>query len=1351
MSHAALNLPAAILTLLAIIGEVSPMTAMAQPPVIPYSLKSWQNWATWDVRNLDSPSTFNSADQRITFWPSQFSMSVNADNGKWTLLVKVFSESWVPLPGGVDAWPLNVAANEHPIAVVQRDDRPALQLQAGQYELSGEFKWHQIPQKISIPTEIGLLSLDVDGKRLPQPSWDSDGNVWLKRIRTDDSEKNLLNVRVYRVLEDGIPMWLRTEIELIVSGESREEQLGWILPTGWKLVTIESPLPVAVDDRGQMKAQVRSGNWTINVDAFRPDDVREISFGDDTKPIVNPELVGFRAKPEFRMAELSGLPAIDVTQTTFPERWRTMPVYRWDTTSKIRLEEKTRGMGLQRPQGLAINRRIWLDEDGLGVTYRDSLTGQMQQIWRLDTATGQQLGSVRIDGESQLISANPTTGSHGVEVRTRNLNLDAIGRIPNAFSIPATGWQSDADSLNITLNLPPGWRLFALFGADSVQGDWLTAWSLLDLFLLLIFSLSVFRIRGKAAGVVAFLAFGLAYHEPHFPRLTWLFLLIPVALMNVISEGTAKQWVCGWKRLAIVVLLINLVPFLTRQIQTALYPQLERAGINYQPRPMFGILGDTYRKSASVADWTFEDQTSLQNTRLTAGTQPSIEHPKVDSLNLWYDPLTRIQTGPAQPNWSWNTAHCTWDGPVTTDQQIRPILISHNQHFLLTVARIGLVALLAAILLGAVRRPKTFWLRHKASAAMLVFLCCECNNLNAQEFPDASLLQTLRERLLKTPDAFPHAAEIPAVELKLDGNRSVMNAEIHAALEVAVPLPGRLPTWSPVSVSINGEPTKLICRRDNYLWTVIPQGVHHVVVESILPDTADWEWTFLLKPRTVSIAAPGWSVAGVGPNGVPEQQVFFTRKRKQIADAAAYDRSDFNAVIVIDRHLETGLAWQVRNEVTRLSEGNKAVSIKVPLLSKESVLTPGAIATDGFIEVRLGATQKTYSWTSALPAGADIHLFAADTDEWIERWHLVASPVWNVTFSGLAPTFEPLERHLIPVWHPWPSEKVSLVFHRPSAIAGDTITIQRVRHETAIGSRQRTNDLKIDLECSLGSDFPVVLNSAAEITSIKVGTQSVSVRRKGDTVMIPVQPGQQNVELTWRSNTALQTLINSERIRLPSEVANITSIVQIPESRWVLWTSGPTLGPAVQFWVILVSAVLGGAILGSVPTSPLTKTEWSLLAVGLTQVHIAAALLVVGWLFLLAWRGKSDPESSRWWLFNIRQMGLILLTLTSLGILVVLVGAGLLGHPRMFIVGNGSTQTWLHWYQARIATTLPETKIISISVWFYRLSMLLWALWLASALLRWLTNGWKQFSHGGGWKHRPVIARVSNTAIGKER
>jgi len=38
---------------------------------------------------------------------------------------------------------------------------------------------------------------------------------------------------------------------------------------------------------------------------------------------------------------------------------------------------------------------------------------------------------------------------------------------------------------------------------------------------------------------------------------------------------------------------------------------------------------------------------------------------------------------------------------------------------------------------------------------------------------------------------------------------------------------------------------------------------------------------------------------------------------------------------------------------------------------------------------------------------------------------------------------------------------------------------------------------------------------------------------------------------------------------------------------------------------------------------------------------------------------------------------------------------------------------------------------------FYRLAMLAWALWLASAIVGWLRWGWQSVNTGGGWRRRP--------------
>jgi len=301
---------------------------------------------------------------------------------------------------------------------------------------------------------------------------------------------------------------------------------------------------------------------------------------------------------------------------------------------------------------------------------------------------------------------------------------------------------------------------------------------------------------------------------------------------------------------------------------------------------------------------------------------------------------------------------------------------------------------------------------------------------------------------------------------------------------------------------------------------------------------------------------------------------------------------------------------------------------------------------------------------------------------------------------------------------------------------GDTVTVQQVHHEVTVGSRKQASQLKLTLQCSLGSDFILDLAADADISSLQQDGHAIPVRRDDRGLIVPVHPGKQTIEVAWRTSTALTTVTRVEPVKLPVAGANVTTVLRVPQSRWILWADGPLRGPAVRFWTILACTLLAAWVLGSLPLSPLSRLEWALLSLGLTQVHLTAALFVVGWLFLLAWRGKRDPDSQSPWRFNLLQIGLVLLTLLVLGILIAVVGEGLLGNPDMFIRGNHSTRTILQWFQPRVGMGLPEPHIVSVSVWFYRLLMLFWALWLATALLRWLGWGWNQFQHGSCWLGR---------------
>lgn len=1352
-----------------------PHAALAQESsrTIPEALRPWESWATWTDTHRFCPTPWSDSSQHRCFWPSLLSLNIVPDGGRFDLRLMVFGPTWVPLPGGPGAWPVEVRDGGTEVPVLERSGVPSVRLQPGEHHLEGRFRWNPLPQRIPIPAQVGILELTLDGRQVELPAWDAQGMLWLRRDGMAESgERDFLSLKIHSVLEDGIPLWLRREIELTVSGRSREEDIGHVLPEGWKLSSIEAPIPVAVDASGRMKAQVRAGKWTVRADAFRLDNPAQIRFSPGLKPAAAEELFAFRARPDFRVLEIGGPPSIDVSQTPFPDKWRDLPVFKWDTTTGVRLEQRLRGMGDQKPAGLAIQREWWLDADGRGLTFRDRIGGAMQQVWRLDVAPGSDLGSVRSQGEGQLITRNPQTGAPGIEIRTRQLNLEATGRMPRTPTFAATGWQSDADAVGVALNLPPGWRLFALTGADWVRGDWLTAWTLLDLFLLLIFTLTVFRLWGFGAALLAFAAFGIAYHEAGAPRFLWLLLLIPLALERVVTAGWGRRIVLAGKYAVLAAMILVLVPFIGVQVQQALYPQLE---VVRPPRGLFAphrptpepVVQDTAQVQAAVVAQSAQEESAKPDMDPSLARRYGLAS-KGSRENLSYDAKARIQTGPGVPQWTWRQVRFGWNGPVRSSQTVRPILIPLGVERVLTVLRVGLLLALAATLLRrrsgrptepSEPQPRPSAASPAATAAVLLLATvvlgpnsrihaadpAPARPATASVIPDAATLEKLRERLLAVPDAFPNAADIPVATFKLEGRRVTMETEIHVGARAAIPLPGRLPAWSPVSVSINGVAGGSFRRDDGFLWVALAPGVHRVRVQGLLAGNADWECAFLLRPRSVRIEAPGWSVSGVRADGVPEAQIFFTPQQRTGTGPATYERQDLESVAVVERRLELGLVWQVRTVVTRLSPAGKAIALRIPLLPGENVLSAGSVVRDGAIEVRLGAQESASGWESSLGNAPRLDLLTRTNDTWVERWQLVASPVWNVGIAGLSPVFEPANAELTPVWQPWPGEAVSLAISRPEAIAGATITVGKATHDVRLGRRQVASSLDLSLRCSLGEDFLVELPPDAEVTALSHNAKAIPVRKDGRRVIVPVRPGEQAVRLEWKVNTDLAVRSRTHAVSLPVESANVDTVLHVAEDRWVLWTAGPRRGPAVRFWGILACSLLAAAALGQIPLTPLRRVEWMLLAIGLTQVPLPAALVVVGWLFFLAWRGRPAFAQLGAALHNVLQVLLVGLTAAALGVLVFAVGEGLLGDPEMFIAGNGSYRTELRWFLDRSATTLPTPSVVSVSIWWYRFLMLLWALWLALALIRWLRLGWAHFSSNGILKRRDPAAPVKTS------
>ena len=87
--------------------------------------------------------------------------------------------------------------------------------------------------------------------------------------------------------------------------------------------------------------------------------------------------------------------------------------------------------------------------------------------------------------------------------------------------------------------------------------------------------------------------------------------------------------------------------------------------------------------------------------------------------------------------------------------------------------------------------------------------------------------------------------------------------------------------------------------------------------------------------------------------------------------------------------------------------------------------------------------------------------------------------------------------------------------------------------------------------------------------------------------------------------------------------------------------------------------------------------------------------------------------------------------------LIAAIPYGLLANPDMRIAGSGQQANELSWFNDQAAGELPMPWVLSVSLWWYKAAMLLWALWLAFALVRWLPIAWKALGAGGFWRKTP--------------
>jgi hypothetical protein len=360
-----------------------------------------------------------------------------------------------------------------------------------------------------------------------------------------------------------------------------------------------------------------------------------------------------------------------------------------------------------------------------------------------------------------------------------------------------------------------------------------------------------------------------------------------------------------------------------------------------------------------------------------------------------------------------------------------------------------------------------------------------------------------------------------------------------------------------------------------------------------------------------------------------------------------------------------------------------------------------------------------------------VELAAPEGVPWSETWRIVASPIWHLTHAGIPPVQDGGAADF--EWRPWPGETVRLQVERPEGLGGATLTVDSTQLKLSPGVRSTDATLSLALRSSQGGEHRVTLPEGAALQRVAIDGSEQPLRQEGRAVVLPLRPGRSSVELAWREPRGISVLWRAAEVDLDTPSVNAQVEVEPPAGRWVLFASGPRLGPAVLFWPVLAAYLGIAAALGWTRIAPLRPHQWALLAVGLTQVGVIGAGVVALWLLALGARAERGTRVPGRW-FDLVQVGLVGLTLAALAALFAAIRAGLLGLPDMQIAGNGSAAWLLRWYQDRSAAVLPRPVVLSLPLGVYRLAMLAWALWIAWSLIDWLRFGWRAFSAGELWR-----------------
>jgi hypothetical protein len=1328
---------------------------------VPQILTPWLPWVMKGNESYTCPfinrSDFRKKQNHICAWPSTLNLDVQNTAATFQQSWQVLANSFIPLPGNSENWPLSVMVNQQQMPVVLHQGKPAIELEKGSYNITGQFNWPKIPESISIPEQYAFVKMAINNQVIAFPKIEKN-DLWLQELEPNQQQSDSVELSVARRVADGHYIKFDTYLSLNVSGKMREVILGEVLPKGVELIGIESQLSAFLDADGLLHAKLKPGSWQILVRGYAKPTLLEWQRPEQSHVWPKDEIWVFKGDESLRLGKLSGASMVDNNQADMPNTWYELPSYLLRETDVLSYDIQHRGKPLHVENQLTLNRTLWLSFDSANYTFSDHITGAMISDWRLSMNTPYILESAEDQDGSVLITAQ-STDERGLENRYPGVNVNARGVVDADSNIAISGWQSNFERVSLTLNLPPGNKLFAVFGADSVSNSWWGNWSIWASFIVLLSAFIASRLVSITAGIITALMLIVIYQETGVPIIAIGNFLLAVAIKKHLPFASLKSIVNSYWAISIAIVVGSILFFSAVQLRTVIHPQLEAHTSTVESFDSRSEMEMNVVTEVMQSKNMKQAYSSMQGAERIELADSKIR--KADSLMERYQTDALVQAGSGIPNWQWNPYQINWHSPVAENQMFDVIILSKNSYRVVKIAGILLSFMWLMLMLKDLIKLRISGFRAQAltvTLAMFVFFPGVSVTTEAAEFPQQQLLDELKQRVLAAPDCAPSCALINELTVDSEKNALEITLVVHANADTAVALP-RSEFWRPEKLLLNDKPINSLLKRGAWIYIPVSKGISTFTLLGQIAPVDTFQLEFKDIPQHIKVnVSRSWQVVGSQANSLSGNSLAFLSiiKEKAVNNEATSDEDKISSTrhssqpfVKVTRELSIDQIWTLQTTVERIAPSTGSINTRVATLAGEHVISADILLENGQVEVTLPAGENQFTWRSTIDRQQLLSLHASAEAALIEQWQVIVSPSWHANISGLPMILAEQENndYFSYLFYPYPGETLTIATTRPKAVKGDVLAIDRVKYEVEQGTRTSKLNLSFDYRSTRGGEHIIDLPENYQLKEIKTDNKLINLQSEQGKLAIPILPGKHNIRILMRANIADQLVLTAPIINLNAPISNITSAINLTRQRWVLWTDGPVLGPAVLYWGELLAFILLALLVARVPFSPLTTISWIALGFGLSLNNWGILMLVAVWFASLTastYRPKTLSRNG----FNFSQLLLYGLSIMTVLSLLAVIPNSLLSSPDMGITGNHSYGNYLQWFADKSDGLLPEISVISIPILFYKGLMLAWVIWLSFSGLNWMKWAWKKLGSQGYWQVK-VVGEVETKASEK--